>query len=306
MLTAHQGFYRKLTELGRTVDWFGARFALPEEPYFDYNPVESVWGASWHQMMLERLGIPMYFSKKSGGAVFMNGLQPKAFSDDELKKLLSGVLVLDNEAAKIFCEKGYEDFLGVRVKEWTLAKATGEILPEGLTGAQEKLCELELLGATVDSKLYHAPFNQSNDCQMLSPGCTIYRNKLGGTVIVFAGTPPTFETLAAFGFLNENRKRQLVRLIRSTAGLPLYYTGDVDMFMRGGMLLDGSMIGVLFNLGTDQLDSFELFVEKPFEKLEYLTKEGNWEPISYSVIGDNEIEVALRLETFMVQVVRFS
>ena len=306
MLTEHQGFYRKLTEFGRTADWFGARFALPEEPYFNYNPVEHIWGESWHQMMLERLGIPMYFSKKSGGAVFMNGLQPRAFSDAELKKLLSGVLVLDCRAAKIFCEKGYEDFLGVRVKEWSLAKATGEFLPEGLTGPQENLCELELLGATVDSRLYHAPFNQSNDHQILSPGCTVYRNKLGGTVIVFAGTPPAFGVLSAFGFLNENRKRQLVRLISASAGLPLYYTGDVDMYMRGGMLPDGSMIGVLFNLGTDQLDSFELFVEKPFKKLEYLTPEGCWEEIPYTFIGDKEIEVALRLETFMVQVVRFS
>ena len=256
--------------------------------------------------MLERLGIPMYYSKKSGGAVFMNGLQPKVFSTAELEKLLSGVLVLDCRAAKLFCEKGYEDHLGVRVTEWDLPKATGELLPEGLTGPQENLCKLELLGATVDSKLYHAPFNQSNERQFVAPGCTIYRNKLGGTVIVFAGTPPSIGTLSAFGFLNENRKGQLLRLIRSTAGLPLYYTGDVDMYMKGGILPDNSMIGVLFNLGTDQLGSFELFVDRQFESLEYLNKEGNWEKVSFTFIGEKEIEVALRLETFMPQVLRFS
>ena len=306
ILAEHQGFYRKLVEIGRSAEWFGARFALPEKPYFAYNPVENAYGESWHQVMLERLGIPMYYSKKAGGAVFMNGLHPKVFSTAELEKLLSGVLVLDCRAAKFFCEKGYEDHLGVRVKEWHLPKATGELLPEGLTGPQENLCELELLGATVDSKLYHAPFNQSDERQFVAPGCTIYRNKLGGTVIVFAGTPPSIGTLSAFGFLNENRKGQLLRLIRSTAGLPLYYTGDVDMYMKGGILPDNSMVGVLFNLGTDQLDSVELFVDRPFEKVEYLTKEGKWEKVEYAFSGDKTIEISLRLETFRPQVVRFS
>ena len=306
VLTEHQGFYRKLVEIGRSAQWFGARFALPEKPYFDYNPVEFIWGESWHMQMLERMGIPMYFSKKQGGAVFMCGLQPKAFSAPEMEKLLSGVLVLDCKAAKIFCEKGYEDHLGVRMKEWDLPRATGEILPEGLTGPQENLCKLELLGATVESKIYHAPFNQSNEFQLLSPGCTIFRNKLGGTVIVFAGTPPVPGGLAAFGFLNENRKAQIVRLIRSATEMPLYYAGDADMYMRGGILPDNSLVGILFNLGTDQLDTFEIFVDSPFENLEYLTKEGKWEKCDFTRTGDREIEVALRLETFRPQVLRFS
>jgi hypothetical protein len=306
ILTEHQEFYRKLAGFGRSVNWFGARFALPEKPYFDYNPVESIYGETWHAQMLERLGIPMYFSKKEGGVVFMNGLQPKGFTEQELEKLLSGVLVLDSAAAKIFCEKGYEDHLGVRVKEWHLAKATGELLPEGMTSPQENLCELELLGATIDSKLFHAPYNQSMERDFIAPGCTIYRNKLGGTVIVFAGTPPSSGQLSAFGFLCENRKRQIIRLMRSTADLPLYYTGDVDMYMRGGFLPDNSMIGVLFNLGTDQLESVELFVDRKFSKVEYLTPEGSWNELSYRSVAEKEIEVDLRVETFMVQVLRFS
>ena len=306
ILTEHQEFYRKLAGFGRTAQWFGARFALPEKPYFNYNPVESVFGESWHLMMLERMGIPMYFSKKSGGVVFMNGLQPRAFSEKELEKLLAGVLVLDSTAAEIFCQKGYEDHLGVRVKEWRLAKATGEMLPEGVTSAQENVRELELLGATVDSKIFHAPYNQSVERDFIAPGCTIYRNKLGGTVIVFAGTPPSFGQLSAFGFLCENRKRQIIRLMSCAAELPLYYTGDVDMYMRGGILPDNSMIGVLFNLGTDQLDSVELFVDRNFDKVEYLSKEGNWESAEYTVSGEKMIEVMGRCETFMPLVLRFS
>ena len=306
ILSCYQGFYRKLAGFGRTVDWFGARFALPQEPCFEYNPVERVWGESWHMLMLERMGIPMYFSKKAGGAVFMNGTQVRVFSNEELEKLLSGVLVLDSKAAKYLCDKGYEDHLGVRVLEWDLPPATGEMLPEGMTAPQEELCKLELLGATVDSKIFHAPYNQSVERDFIAPGCTMFRNRLGGTVIVFAGTPPSIGNLSAFGFLCENRKRQIVRLISTTAGLPLYYTGDVDMYMRGGILPDNSMIGVLFNLGTDQLDSFELFIDRAFECLEYLTPEGNWEKVEFSFIGEKEIEVALRLETFMPQVLRFS
>ena len=306
VLTEHQGFYRKLAAFGRTAQWFGARYALPEKPHFTFNPIESVYGESWHQMMLERMGIPMYFSKKSTGVVFLNGLQVKCFSEEEIKKLLSGGLVLDSVAAKILCEKGYEDQLGVRVLEWDLPRGTGEMLPEGVTSPQENLAKLELLGATVDSKIFHAPYNQSTDRDYIAPGATIYRNKLGGTVIVFAGTPPSFGKLSAFGFLCENRKRQIIRLMGMAGELPLYYTGDVDMYMRGGILPDNSMIGVLFNLGTDQLDSVELFVDRKFESLEYLTPEGNWEKISYTQLEEKIIEVPLRLETFRPQVLRFS
>ena len=124
--------------------------------------------------------------------------------------------------------------------------------------------------------------------------------------MVFAGTPPSSGQLSAFGFLCENRKRQIIRLMRSTAVLPLYYTGDVDMYMRGGFLPDNSMIGVLFNLGTDQLESVELFIDRKFSKVEYLTPEGRWNELSYRSVAEKEIEVDLRVETFMVQVLRFS
>ena len=78
------------------------------------------------------------------------------------------------------------------------------------------------------------------------------------------------------------------------------------MYMRGGILPDNSLVGILFNLGTDQLDTFEIFVDSPFENLEYLTKEGKWEKSDFTRTGDREIEVALRLETFRPQVLRFS
>lgn len=306
VLTEHQGFYRQLTRIGRSIEWFGARIALAQEPYFDYNPVGGGWGDTWARVMLERLGIPVYCSKKSGGAVFMCGTQPNVFTAGELKELLSGVLILDNTAAKLFSEKGYEKYLGVRVKPWDIARGTGENLPEGRCGTQENLCKLELAGACADSMIYHAPFGQSTDRQEIAPGCTVYRNELGGTVIVFAGTPPSTDNLAAFGFLCETRKKQIIRLISTTAGLPLYYTGDAPVFMKGGILPDNSMVGILFNLGTDQLDSFELFVDREFEKIEYLTKEGNWEKADHTVTGEKTVEVALRLETLRPQVLRFS
>jgi len=305
ILKEHQGFYRKLEEFGKTAQWCGARFALPEKPYFDYNPVGSVWGESWHQMLLERLGIPMYFSKKTGGAVFMNGLQPKAFTDRELEQLLSGALFLDGQAAELFCQRGFGELLGVRVKPWNLPRATGELLPEGSTGAQENLRELEPAGAEADSKIYHAAFNQSSEPEIIAPGCTVFRNERGGTVTVFAGSPPG-TGLAGFGFLCENRKRQLVRLISTSAGLPAHYTGDSAVYMRAGTLPDGSFIAVLFNLSLDQLDTIELHVERPFGTLEHLTPAGDWEKAGFKVCGGGNIEVALRFETFRPQVLRLT
>ena len=38
--------------------------------------------------VLERLGIPMYYSEKDGGAVFLDGRRDEFFTDAEIKKML--------------------------------------------------------------------------------------------------------------------------------------------------------------------------------------------------------------------------
>ena len=80
--------YNELYRVVRDVDWFGARFPLSNAPWIPYPPLSEYKHAdqenAWAECVLERLGIPMYFSENDGGAVYIAGKGDKSFDDSRL------------------------------------------------------------------------------------------------------------------------------------------------------------------------------------------------------------------------------
>ena len=63
----------------------------------------------------------------------------------------------------------------------------------------------------VDSMVYNTV--DGEHLTFLFPGTAIYKNKLGGTIFTFSGTPRTRYILTeAFSYLNYSRKQQLTRM----------------------------------------------------------------------------------------------
>ena len=58
---------------------------------------------AWASCVLERLGIPMYFSDKLGGAVFIDGKRDKFFDDSEIKKILSRTVFFAAHRSQDLC-----------------------------------------------------------------------------------------------------------------------------------------------------------------------------------------------------------
>ena len=74
--------------------------------------------------------------------------------------------------------------------------------------------------------------------------------------------------------LNESRKRQLIEILQRQDNLPVYYSGDAEIYLRAGRLKTGELFCALFNLGTDVLEEIELVCDGEVRAVEKLNPDG--------------------------------
>lgn len=283
-LSKYSGFYNTLSDIVPKLMWVGANNFLSAEPTYGYEN-EFQKSCHWAHCVLERMGIPMFYSSKVSGAVFLDGDDSKNFTDEECRKILSGTCILSSNAAKIFNERGYEEYTGVSVKEWNGVNTSFErISPKGnMVKTQQQIMELVKLYDDVieDSTVYY--LKDGKEEVPLFPGSTIYKNKIGGTVIVYAGTPEArFSYRTAFSFLTESRKEQLVRQLKESGALPVYFIGDEEVYMKAGFY-GNDLYCAIVNTGFDPIEQINLCVEKKVTKVEKLMPDGIFTDCDFSI-----------------------
>lgn len=300
-LSKHAGMYNTLSEIVPQVEWFGARIPLSHKPWTPHPPLSKFKHASsenaFASCVLERLGLPMYFSDKSGGAVFIDGKRDEFFDDAEIKEMLSGTAFLAVESAKSLIDRGFGEYLGVNIREVNDndPKASGEIIHTTgqnssvqlgrkiLTTASEKTVEKSVVYTKPDGKTV-VP---------LHPGVTSFKNDLGGNVNVFCGTPlARFVYFEAFSFLNESRKAQLIELMKESGNLPIYYPDDAEVYMKAGYM-DDRIFCAFVNIGLDNLDAVTLVCEKTVTKISRIKADGKIEECHFVAREDGKIDIDL-------------
>ena len=285
-LAKYAGFYEALADIVPTLKPLGCRIPMPASWKTPFEPGFPSGG--WSSCVLERLGLPMYFSKHPGGAVFLDGASDAGFSDEEIAAMLSGSVFLSGQAAARLIERGFGSDLGVSVRPWNGKHIAGELLYcngntcNGQIRAMEIVPEAE--GVQVHSFAYHVPDGKTRE--MLFPAVTSYKNARGGTAVVFCGDPQTaFNYMEAFSFLNESRKLQMIELLSSVGCLPVYYPGDAEVYFRAAELPDGGLFTAFFNIGLDPLEEITLCVDRPVSRVERLTPDGKREECAFTVDG---------------------
>lgn len=286
-LAAYRGFYRELAKLAPTLKHRGCRIPVSDTASYEW-PKPGIRTGAWVRCVLERLGLPVYFSAEAGGITCMHGEEDAPMTDQEILKVLSGPVILASDTAKRLIDRGFGEYLGVDVRPWTGAPMNTEQLNVNgnRCSVQVDARELVKLSEAVveDSGVYNT--TDGENYTYLFPGSTIYKNALGGTVTVFCGTPnAAFDITEAFSFLNESRKQQLIRIIEQQGHLPVYYPGDEEMYLRAADMEDGGLFTALFNLGLDPIEALELVCSKPVARIEKLMPDGTREKVAFTCEG---------------------
>ena len=290
-LAKYRRFYEALEKIYPTLSYFGCRIPLTTKSYFDL--CDEMWiseNENWSRKVLERLGLPLYFSSKSGGAVFMEGKDTlKKFSDDEIKEFFKGTFVVASDVAKQLIDRGFGKYLGVDVREWCGKTIRAEIVEASGKSMVPQLASKELV--INDEKvraITHVCYTLAGKApEKLFPGCTMYKNSLGGTSIVFCGSPDTVWGLGApFSMLNESRKAQFVSMLSQTGDIPVYCVGDDEIYLKAARCTSGELFCAIFNLSLDPLDEIVLHVDKDYTSVKYLTCDGKKEALPFRKDGN--------------------
>lgn len=282
ILARYAPFYNALSAIAPSVRYEGVRIPIASLP--DYGLTHEPWYTprnAWGKCVLERMGIPFYFSAEEGGAACLEG-ETETYTDEELLAMCRGTLWLASDSAKELCERGFAEHLGVRVEDWHDRLPSYELACGETVHMQTQIGAKHLIpiteGVENDSMLYH--IKGGVESVPLTAGVTLYRNSLGGTVVCFAGTPNTPHVYGqAFAFLNETRKKQLMRLLRKTGHLPVCYKGDEEVFLKTGTLPDGERLVALFNMGLDPIEEIALYTDKSYSHAEMLVADGTRVPL---------------------------
>ncbi len=272
ILSKHHGFYEKLAEIVPTLKWRGCRIFVPSAPDFTYGRVKEEWDG-WSYCVLERMGLPLYFSSDNGGVVCLEGDVDTRLSDSEILELLSGNVILASDTALNLIKRGFGKHLGVDVRPWQGKIPVNERINAtgGLTKVQINTMELVPLFSDVIADSYVLNTLDYENYESLFAGSTIYKNSLGGNIFVFCGTPVAeFRIDTAFSFLSYSRKQQLINMLKRTGELLVYYPNDEEVYLKAADMEDGKVFCSVFNIGLDPIEKLELvcaFEAKGFKRL---------------------------------------
>ena len=291
-LEKYSGFYSELARINDELVWQGCKIPVPPRPAFSLSVNDTIPThiCGWCSHVLDRFGLPMHFSPSGEGVYFFDGAKDKYFTNEELISILSGKVVLDAPSAERFIARGLGEYLGVDVKAHPAhaPNASGEIFSGNVTAsAQPHIHRLVPLSDEVKSysEVYHLRDGVYRD--VMFPGVTSYKNSLGGTAVVFAGSSTFgFNLIEAFGFLNETRKKQLIEILGDLDALPAYYPEDAEVLMKVAEMKDGKLLCAILNMSLDVIENPPLAVNGSVAEIKKLCPNGEYESVDFTQEGN--------------------
>ncbi len=287
VLTKHHGFYETLFHAVQdsTPDGYAAA-VMPSAPPF--NPAPDRFGAcgsakTWGAV-LGVLGLPCNYTRMPDLPAMLTGEDVDLFPDDDLRRLLKNGLLLEGAAAEKLCRRGFGAELGVNAEPWTGPAVSGERWRNSVLSSTGRYVRLTPTGpqTQIHSVLLHRKSGVSESFTELGPAVTLFQNASGARVAVFAAGLGSQYDLTAFGFYDEDRKRELVELLGWVCGQPIafYYPGDAEIYFKLRRFADGRYLLALFNLGHDPLTVLPLASPYRVRKAEMIAPDGSWQDVA--------------------------
>ena len=213
----------------------------------------------------------------------------RAFSDQDLKTLLSGPLLLDASSAQVLVERGFGEHIGIRAAEWAAQEDSAyayehihESNPEVFGVAHPRMtasrCALRLLKINpTDPNAVLSSICRADHAELF-PGSLCYSNSWGGRIFSVA-YPLDGKHQFFMGFFNTFRRifiqRQLFRLAPQAA---LAMVEERPMHFYRVRTAEGELFAA-FNVSYDRTEKVVIKVPRGqirTEQLFQLEKDGAW------------------------------
>lgn len=302
ILAEHYSYYEAIHSLVKDgVKWVGANSAFIVQDRHKYH-AKDVWryhDNSWVTRVLERMGIPFYFSDGTETATFLEDNIVCDMTDEQIRAFFDGSVFMTSEVARDLTERGFGDLIGVTVAPHEPARISGETYDGTLSFTSTKQKNHMRITPTSERTevLSHNYENVDGNVQPISPAVTCYEREGGKLSVVYCGTPKAAHNyMEGFAFLNETRKKQFIKLLSKAGALPIYYTGDIEMLVHAGYLSDGRLLASFSDLGYDPEDTLNIYLEREPKSIRLLDKEGELGDVAYRSLGEGRYSVGTRVE----------
>lgn len=146
--------------------------------------------------LMTQLGIPIQY--QTGQCNVLQREEPRAFSDEEIRRMLSGGLLLDSTAAMELQKRGFGDFLGCQIESLPHNAAILERLDDADFAGPfvGTFCNTKWMSLPPRSAIHKLIPNGGKvisqfvgfELEEVSPGTICYENSIGGRIVVF-GAP---------------------------------------------------------------------------------------------------------------------
>lgn len=288
VLGRHRKFYSELMKLAAVWRPEGCAVVIPglEKEPFPANGMKFYESCSWTTGCLERCGIPSRWETEvTPGIQLLNSWQVDYYSDDELRRMFAGVLLIDGPAAVKLTDRGFAELMGVRAEQKEYCGNREVMSDTGLTAIFHKTAGTPFLtalpGAEELSQVYFAQYTGCTPVKLM-PGSTFFVNSSGGKVIVSAMDPKGWhpKDVACPG-----RKLIYLSYLKRLGGLPCTLPEMQDSRLICGALPDGGMACAVFNSSYDRLPVRITVAKKP-QKFLRLTEQGYWKEEKFRMNGD--------------------
>ena len=242
------------------------------------------------------LGVPVSYDKNAPASV-LSGDYAKHLTDSEIRKLLSGGLLLDRQAFMILCDRGFSEYTGCRIKEDFTNSMTEFFTDDPINRTVEGFIRDPFMNFKGDRTVSSLELGDGCRCVATlktvlgeDKGCCLsaFENSLGGRVAV--------STYLPFEMLRYSQKRiQLLNLADWLCkGTDIRINADkkIAPFVRKGA--DGSIAVMLFNCDFDPTGEFTVTLrcDRTSGTVKLLRYDGSYQDLKTEKVSDG-IEITV-------------
>lgn len=247
----------------------------------------------WVEGSFGLMGVPFRTSfDKTDSGLYALGGNLSEFSYSELTNILSHQVIVDSDAAKALIRKGFGEFIGVTIRDGSINfdfeadDETGEIAqfshgsgaPWMVPAAGGKVLSW-LCSRQMPTPMWNVNENPAG-CEKVAPGTVLFKNKLGGTVLVTAWHSHPF----VLQHRTTQRQRWLARMLSRLNGAAVdnLVANDQDVMVMARRLKGGADLIAAFNLNFDSVETLHLRRAKRPAAVSVLAEDGRQVKVEFS------------------------